>query len=93
MSLAITPHPIFEGVYPEDLGSDFAYGHHPTPEGAEALVSLPGGEAAVYVDRISTGGVILVHAGHTLLGYAATEGPARRIVPQLLTWIGREVRQ
>jgi hypothetical protein len=35
------------------------------------LVSLPSGEPAVYVDHASTGGTILVHGGHSLLGHAA----------------------
>jgi hypothetical protein len=90
--LTIAPHPIFEGVRAEDLESSFAQGHHPAPEGAEVLVSLPGGEPVVYIDRATTDGTILAHAGHTLLGYASSNTTARRIVPQLLAWIGREVR-
>jgi hypothetical protein len=95
---AITDHPIFEGVSPEDLGASFVYahGHHPVPEGAEVLVSLASREPAAYVDRRSTRGVILVLAGtdHALLGYAGSESPARRrIVSQLLSWIDREARQ
>lgn len=54
-------------------------------------MTLPGGEAAVYVDRVSTAGTILVHAGHTLMGYAASNAPVQRLVPQLLAWIGKEV--
>jgi hypothetical protein len=89
--LSISPHPIFAGLTGEDLGSEFAYGHHPTPAEAEVIVSLTDGGAAVYVDRFSTRGVILVHAGHSLLGYGADKGAARRIVPQLLTWMTQEV--
>jgi len=90
--LAITPHPVFAGVRAEDFGPEFAYGYHPAPEGAAILVSLPGGKAAVYEDRASSRGTILVHAGHTLLGYATTKGPARQTVPQLIDWINREAQ-
>ncbi len=91
--LVIAPHPVFDGVRPGDLDGSFAQGHHPTPDGAEVLVSLPGGEPVVYIDRASTRGTILVHAGHTLLGYASATTAARRIVPQLLEWIDREGRK
>lgn len=89
---SIAEHPIFEGVREEDLGRSFVYshGHHPPPEGAEALVTLSGGEPAMYVDRVSTDGTILLHGGHNLLGYSGTGPTARRVVPQLLDWIYRE---
>ncbi len=89
---SIAPHPIFEGVREEDLGRSFVYahGHHPTPEGAEVLVTLTSGEPAMYVDRASTGGTILMHGGHNLLGYSGVGPTACRIVPQLLSWIDRE---
>lgn len=89
---SIGKHPIFEGVREEDLGRSFVYshGHHPPPEGAEALVTLSSGEPAMYVDRASTGGTILLHGGHNLLGYSGTGPTARRVVPQLLDWIYRE---
>ncbi|MDP8951150.1 MAG: hypothetical protein M3N18_02740 [Actinomycetota bacterium] len=47
----IASHPIFEGVRKEDLGRSFAYsrGYHPAPEEAEVLVTLSGGEPAMYV--------------------------------------------
>lgn len=90
--LAIAPHPVFEGVRAEDLDGSFAQGHHPAPEGADVLVSLPGGEPVVYLDHVSTRGTILVHAGHTLLGYASATTTARRIVPQLLAWIRHEAQ-
>jgi len=91
----IAPHPIFDGVRREDLGGSFVYahGHHPAPEEAEVLVRLPDGEPAMYVDRSSTRGTILLHGGHNLLGYSGVGPTARRIVPQLLSWIDREGRR
>jgi len=89
---SISSHPIFEGIRAEDLGGNFVYthGYHPPPEGAETLVSLAGGVPVMYVDGNGTGGTILMHTGHNLLGYAGTGESARRLMPQLLSWINRE---
>ncbi|ALS24978.1 MULTISPECIES: hypothetical protein [Paenibacillus] len=93
------PHPIFEGVLPEDMtykqgvAGFFARGHHPVPEGAEVLLTLPGGEPIVYIDRNSTRGTILVHSGNDLLGYHSNDNTSGRIGPQLLRWIRDEHRQ
>ncbi len=90
------PHPIFEGVEPQDLtfrkgvAGFFARGHHPPPDGVEVLLTLAGGEPIVYLDRRSTRGTILAHAGNDLLGYAGSETTAGRIVPQLLRWMRQE---
>lgn len=91
-SPSISPHQIFEDIRAEDLGGNFVYahGHHPPPEGAEALVSLPTGEPVMYVDETSTEGTVLMHTGHNLLGYAGTGESARRLMPQLLSWINSE---
>jgi hypothetical protein len=97
----VSPHPIFEGVAEEDLtfrrgvAGFFARGHNPPPERVEVLAELPGGEPVVYIDRRSTRGVILVHAGHDLLTYApegvsgngAPPSTASRIGRQLLAWM------
>jgi hypothetical protein len=94
----VTPHPIFEGVLPEDLtfrrgvAGFFARGSHPPPAGAEVLLALAGGQPIVYVDRVSTAGTILVHAGNDLLGYAGDDTTAGRVGPQLVAWIRQEYR-
>jgi hypothetical protein len=50
-----------------------------------------GGEPVVYVDRQSTGGVILAHSGNDLLTYGiGDDTTATRIAPQLLAWIRTE---
>jgi len=89
-------HPVFAGVADEDItyqrgvSGFFSRGHNPPPAGATVVVTLPGGEAAVYEDRVSTRGVMLVHAGNDMIGFgsmAATPTSAARITPQLLDWI------
>jgi hypothetical protein len=93
----VAPHPIFAGVTEHDLtyrrgvAGFFARGHNPPPAHAEVLVTLPGGEPVVYVDRQSTGGVILAHSGNDLLTYGiGDDTTATRIAPQLLAWIRTE---
>ena len=92
----IGEHPIFEGVDENDLtfrkgvAGFFARGHHKPPTGAEILARLvdaEGGEPIVYVDRVSTRGVILVHAGNDLLASVDRDSTAGRIAPQLIRWI------
>jgi len=93
------PHPVFEGVKPEDMTFNkgvagfFARGHHPAPEGAEVLLTLPDGEPIVYIDRSSTKGTIFVHSGNDLFGYMSSESTSRRIGPQLIRWIRDEHEQ
>lgn len=92
----VTPHPVFDGVDPTDLtyrrgvAGFFARGHHPLPEGAEVILALAGGEPIVYVDRTTTAGTILSHAGTGLLGWADSTSTAARINAQVLAWIRDE---
>lgn len=91
--LTIGPHPIFHGVRPEDLAMAFIHGYHPAPAGAEVLAALPGGEAIAYVDTTTTRGtIVLIQAGHDLLGYSRSKTSVRRIVPQLLGWLDHQAR-
>lgn len=93
------PHPIFEGVKTEDMTYNkgvagfFARGHHPLPEGAEVLLNLPGGEPITYIDRHSTNGTILVHAGGDLFGYNSPVKSTGRIAFQLTQWVRDEYSQ
>lgn len=93
------PHPIFEGVdsdamtYNKGVAGFFARGHHPIPEGAEVLLTLPENEPVTYIDRNSTNGIILVHAGNDLFGYMDNEKSTDRISSQLLQWIHEEYQQ
>lgn len=91
-ALSVAPHPLFDGLGPDDLGSVFVHGHYRPPSGAQVVAALPGGEVVLYVDRTSSGGTIVAHAGGNLMGYVAVDSPAREIVPRLVTWINREAR-
>jgi hypothetical protein len=92
----VAEHPIFDGVEAEDLtfrrgvAGFFARGHHPPPPGAEVLVRLAGGTPATYLDRVSTGGTIVLHANGDLLGMGAHDGTGVRVPGQLVEWAVRE---
>lgn len=94
----VTPHPVFAGVDPHDLtfrrgvAGFFARGHHPPPPGAQVLAALAAGQPATYVDRTTTEGTILAHAGADLLGYGEAGSSAARLAPQLLDWVREEGR-
>ncbi len=83
--------PIFGDIGPATLGETFVnrFGHHPPPSGATILVELDDGQPALYVDRTSTAGTVMVHSGHDLLAYATHQGPAADIVPALVGWARR----
>jgi hypothetical protein len=95
----VAPSPIFEGIVIEDLvfrrgvAGFFARGHHQPPPGAEVILELPGGEPALYIDRVSTNGTILVHGGNDMLGFANDTTTASRLTPQLLAWMRSEARE
>ncbi len=92
----VAEHPIFAGVEADDLtfrrgvAGFFARGHHPPPPGAEVLVRLAGGQPATYVDRVSTGGTILLHANGDLLDMGGHDGTGARVPGQLVEWAVRE---
>ena len=92
----VKQHPVFDGVREDDLtfrkgvAGFFARGHHEPPPGAEILARLVDaehGEPIVYVDRVSTAGVILVHAGNDLLASVDRDSTAGRIAPRLIRWM------
>ena len=90
----VKPHPIFEGVDPNELTFNrgvagfFARGSHsPVPEGAEVLLSLPENMPVTYIDRKTTKGTILAHAGRDLFAFRMDNKTTGRISRQLLDWI------
>ncbi|MGW6380081.1 phosphate starvation-inducible protein PhoH [Peribacillus butanolivorans] len=89
-------HPIFEGVEEDDMTYNkgvsgfFARGHHPIPDRAEVLLTLPGGEPITYIDRHSTKGTILVHSGNDLFGSMNVKKTTVRISFQLMQWVRNE---
>ncbi|MER1959345.1 MAG: phosphate starvation-inducible protein PhoH [Solibacillus sp.] len=95
------PHPIFEGVTEEDMTINrgvkgfFARGHHPAPENAEVLLTLPGGATITYIDRESTNGTIFVHSGGSLFNTGGRMQPVvdkttDRIPAQIEAWAREE---
>lgn len=95
----VSPSPIFEGIEIEDLvfrrgvAGFFARGHHAPPPGAEVMLEFLSGEAALYVDRASTAGAIVVHGGNDLIGRGDDGTTADRLGPQLLAWMRSEARE
>ncbi|MDQ0271892.1 hypothetical protein [Cytobacillus purgationiresistens] len=93
----VKPHPIFAGVDPDDLTFNkgvagfFARGtHSPIPAGAEVLITLPDDMPVTYIDRVSTKGTILVHAGRDLFANRMQGKSTDRISVQLLKWVYEE---
>lgn len=97
-TVTVLDHPIFEGVlsdeitYSKGVSGFFARGHHPLPDGAEALLRLAGDEPITYIDRLSSQGTILVHAGRNLLRYRHSANSAGRIGEQLERFLYAEYR-
>lgn len=89
-------HPLFAGLTEEEIATRrgvagfFARGHHPVPEGAEVVLTFASGEPVLYVDRVSTRGTILVHAGNDMVGLPELAAPGDGIAGRLLAWIQAE---
>lgn len=89
---------IFKGVTTEDMtfkkgvAGFFARGFHYAPDNAEILLTFANGRPVTYVDRSTTKGTILVHAGRDLLGYADENKSTDLIRPQFLAWLETEVQ-
>lgn len=89
-------HPIFQGVDPYDMTYNkgvagfFARGYHPLPEGAQVLLAFKDNTPITYIDRQSTPGTILVHAGRDLLAYENQQKTTDRISRQIYEWIMEE---
>jgi hypothetical protein len=91
-ALTLAPHPVLDGITPEELGGSFVHGYNPAPPGAEVVAALPGERAVIYVDRASTGGTIMARAGINFMNYIVEDTQVREIVPRLIAWINSEAR-
>ncbi|AUM65698.1 phosphate starvation-inducible protein PhoH [Brevibacillus laterosporus] len=92
-----TSNPIFEGVTPNDMTYNkgvagfFARGtHSPVPAKAEVLLTLSGDLPVTYIDRHTTKGTILAHAGRDIFAHRMQNKSTDRISAQLLQWIHDE---
>ncbi|WP_146551470.1 hypothetical protein [Rummeliibacillus sp. SL167] len=89
---------IFDGVttgdmtYNKGVAGFFARGYHPVAHDVEVLLRFKSGHPVTYIDRSSSAGTILVHAGRDLLGYSSNHKTTGRIPDQLYTWLEREVQ-
>ena len=89
-AVTFNPHPIFGNINPTDFGANFVHGYYPTPPGAEVVAALPDGKAVIYVDRTTTGGTILAHAGINFMNYIVEDTKVREVIPHLIAWINAE---
>lgn len=92
-AVTFAPHPVLDGITPEALGANFVHGYNPAPAGSEVIASLPDGKAVIYIDRSSTGGTILAHAGVNFMNYIVEDSTVREIIPHLIAWINAEARE
>lgn len=88
---------LFDGVKIEDMvfnngvAGFFARGYYYPPENAEVCLTFTDGKVISYVDRNTTNGTIIVHAGRTILGYKDEENTTREITEQALSLLKKEV--
>lgn len=93
-------HPIFDGVSTDDMtynkgvaGFFSRVTHAPIPVNAEVLLTFHDQMPITYIDRYSTKGTILVHAGRDLFALRMQNKSTDRISNQLLQWIEDEFKE
>ena len=91
--------PIFAGVKVEDMvyrkgvAGFFARGYYLPPTNAEVCLTFTDGKVITYIDRETTKGTVIVHAGRNLLGYGQFENTSSRITPQFIEVLKAEVER
>ena len=89
--------PLFNGVEIEDMVCNkgvagfFARGYYYAPENAEVCLTFTDGKVISYIDRNTTNGTIIVHAGRSLLGYKNSSNTTKKISEQTLALLKEEV--
>lgn len=89
--------PLFDGVEIEDMVCNkgvagfFARGYYHAPENAEICLTFTDGKVISYIDRHTTKGTIIVHAGQNLLSYASATNTKKKIAEQALNLLKCEV--
>jgi hypothetical protein len=87
----VPEHPLFRRLAMGDCTWHY-HGVLDPPAGAEVLVTLPGGEALLYVDRVSTPGTLVVSTLDPLSHYGGYFMPAtERFLDGFLPWLADEV--
>ena len=94
---AVPGAPLFEGVEVEDMvlnkgvAGFFARGYYYAPEKAEVCLTFTDGKVISYIDRHTTNGTIIVHAGQNILGYKNAVDTKKKISEQALALLKQEV--
>ncbi len=89
--------PLFDGVEIEDMVCNkgvagfFARGYYYAPEKAEVCLTFTDGKVISYIDRHTTNGTIIVHAGQNILNYKDASNTTKKISEQALTLLKQEV--
>ena len=89
--------PLFNDVEVEDMVCNkgvagfFARGYYYAPEKAEICLTFTDGKVISYIDRNTTNGTIIVHAGSNLLGYKNQNKTTDKISVQALDLLKKEV--
>ncbi|GAX46471.1 hypothetical protein [Pseudolactococcus reticulitermitis] len=97
-NLYITPESeIFKSVKVDELNyrrgvAGFnARGYHRPAETAEIQLTFKSGEVVTYIDRTTTPGTILMHAGRNLFGYQGENKSTDQISQNTLAWVNQEI--
>lgn len=89
--------PLFDGVEIEEMVCNkgvagfFARGYYYAPENAEVCLTFTDGKVISYVDRHTTNGTIIVHAGQNLLSYLNATDSKKKIGEQTLALLNKEI--
>lgn len=89
--------PIFNGVETEDMtltkgvAGFFARGYYHTKPTDEKHLTFGNGHVVTYVDRETTAGTIIMHAGRDLFGYQKAGKTTDLIRPQFVKYLQQEV--
>jgi hypothetical protein len=83
-------HPLFDHLTLPDCTWHY-HGVLTPPDGAEVLITLPTGEALLYVDRVSTSGTLVVATLDPMHHYGSHFMPAtERFLDGFLPWVAAE---
>ena len=94
---AIPGAPLVNGVEVDDMvyykgvAGFFARGYYYAPENAEVCLTFTDGKVISYIDRHTTNGTIIVHAGRSILGYKNSENTTKKITEQTIALLKEEV--
>ena len=88
---------LFNGVDPNDMifnkgvAGFFARGYYYPPEKAEICLTFENGKVISYIDRNTTNGTIIVHAGRNILKYQDSNDTKKKITEQIIALLEKEI--